>query len=173
MYLRPRCAFCVVPGQCQIGQVGAGGREEAVPRSIESNIKNARDPKLGPPTLAHPKAGACPYNARTQSIHTRTDGARAHLSMLRSSPQVPPHTPPPRAHTPHPPAHPAHRAAGTLMVPGPHGSSAHEQDSHRRTYSAVAVGGFIRRVFTRTSHRMLRTLHAMLPGGPGRYWGSH
>ena len=53
-------------------------------RSIESNIKNARDPKLGPPTLAHPKAGACPYNARTQSIHTRTDGARAHLSMLRS-----------------------------------------------------------------------------------------
>ena len=77
------------------------------------------------------------------------------------------------ARTPHPPAHPTHRAAGTVMGSGPHGSSAPEQDSHRRTYGAVAVGGFIRRVFTRTSHRMLSALHAMLPRGPGRYWGSH
>ena len=64
-------------------------------------------------------------------------------------------------------------AAHTTTLRAAHTSPPSHQNPPRRTDGAMAVGGFFRRVITRTSDRMSSLLHAMLPCGLRRHWGSH
>jgi hypothetical protein len=77
----------------------------AVSDRSRSTLQNARGPRLGPPTQAHPKAGAWTGGRGTTrrvrgggqgSTHTHTTQAAVHDQGPRGTPHGPTHGPPPQ-----------------------------------------------------------------------------